>query len=323
MNYEPLISVVLTTRNRSSVVSSAILSVLGQTYKNVELHIVDDASSDDTEQVILEFSKKHENVFYWRHEGQEGLPVSRNTGLEQANGDYVAFIDDDDEWAASKLTKQMSQVFNMSDPKIVYYCGQKVLDKDGNITSINYPTIRGKIKKYIITPGLKTIPSSSLLNVKIYRSIGGFDTDLKTGIDHDMWMKLAKHGYSAEYLNDPLVISRTFSNQMTKDVDVRIQGIKAYLHKWKPSLVEWYGRKSADKYITKYYLRVIGELGYSMLLSGNKSAGKKCLLEAYLFHKPTFILSKYAIMHIFGVKIYLLIAKLVSEFKKVFSSIFR
>ncbi|MFC6990634.1 glycosyltransferase family 2 protein [Haladaptatus sp. GCM10025707] len=92
----PTVSVVIPTYNRSEEVTHAIDSVLAQTYDDFELLVVDDGSTDDTEEVVTSYDD--DRVKFIEHEENQGAPAARNTGIEHAEGEYVAFLDSDDEW---------------------------------------------------------------------------------------------------------------------------------------------------------------------------------------------------------------------------------
>ena len=104
------VSVVITTMNRPQSLSRAIKSVLSQTYQYYDLHIVDDGSIDETSDVIKSSQKKHSNVYYWRHESRRGLAAARNTGIAKSNAEFIAFLDDDDEWKPDSLSKRIEAV---------------------------------------------------------------------------------------------------------------------------------------------------------------------------------------------------------------------
>lgn len=98
---KPLFSVILTTFNRSQLLSRAIRSVLQQSFADFELFIVDDYSSDNTQQIIAEFSD--DRIIYIRQTENRGVSTARNTGIQQAKGAYICFLDDDDEYLSDFL----------------------------------------------------------------------------------------------------------------------------------------------------------------------------------------------------------------------------
>lgn len=104
---EPLISVVMPTYNRAHIISGAIESILNQSYTNWELIVVDDRSTDHTEETIREWRRKDERIRYVCNEREKGPGGARNTGMLAAQGQYLAFLDSDDEWYPCHLTDSM------------------------------------------------------------------------------------------------------------------------------------------------------------------------------------------------------------------------
>jgi len=123
------VDIVITTFNRPRLVGRAIRSVLEQTYPNVRLLVVDDASDTDTLAAIGDDAHLLE---YIRHERNRGAPAARNTGLDCAEGDYVGFLDDDDEYLPSKLADQLRVLETASDAPIGVDCGAIRVTDDGS-----------------------------------------------------------------------------------------------------------------------------------------------------------------------------------------------
>ncbi len=95
----PLISVIIPTYNRANFLGEAIESVLSQTYKNLEVIIIDDGSTDDTRQLIEKYTDKRIIYLYQEH---GGTSAARNKGIQEAKGEYIAFLDSDDIWLSPK-----------------------------------------------------------------------------------------------------------------------------------------------------------------------------------------------------------------------------
>src|SRR6056297_2055943 len=110
---EPLVSVNLTTYNRAHLLHRAIKSVLNQAYKNLEIIIVDDGSDDNTYEVLENLGKNDNRINYIKHAKNRGNAAARNTALKNSSGEYIAFMDDDDEWIdPHKIEKQISIFLN-------------------------------------------------------------------------------------------------------------------------------------------------------------------------------------------------------------------
>ena len=111
----PKVSVVITTYNRAALLPRAIRSVLAQTYEDYELIIVDDCSTDDTPEVVQRFADSRIRAV--RHSDNRGQSAAVNTGIRLARGEYIAFLDDDDEWVDRKLSRQV-RTLDASDPRV-------------------------------------------------------------------------------------------------------------------------------------------------------------------------------------------------------------
>ena len=105
---EGLVSVIVPAYNCEKFIGETIASVLAQTYQNWEMIIVDDCSSDNTREIILDSAKKDSRIKYYFLQNNSGAAVARNTAMEQAEGEYMAFLDSDDVWLPEKLEKQLN-----------------------------------------------------------------------------------------------------------------------------------------------------------------------------------------------------------------------
>ena len=105
---QPLVSVVIPTYNRADLIIRAINSVQSQSYQNLEIIVVDDRSQDNTLEVVRGI--KDDRLNYYRHQSNQGSSAARNTGIMQANGQYIAFLDSDDVWLPQKLELQLEQI---------------------------------------------------------------------------------------------------------------------------------------------------------------------------------------------------------------------
>ena len=102
----PTISIIIPTFNRAHLLERTINSVLKQTYTDFEIIIIDDASQDNTKDIVQRF--KNKNIKYLRQNENKGAPAARNRGIQEAKGRYIAFLDSDDEWVPEKLEKQLA-----------------------------------------------------------------------------------------------------------------------------------------------------------------------------------------------------------------------
>lgn len=191
MNATPLVSVIIPTYKRPHLLVRAISSVLNQTYKNLEVLVVDDYSQDDTPSVVRAI--KDPRVRYVRHEVNKGLPAVRNTGIRTVRGEYIAFLDDDDEWREDKIEKQL---LNIKGYDAILCMGiwkgyPLRLHHRAEITSDDLR--RGSFN-----------PSSALIRTNVLRNVM-FDESLRQGEDWDAFIRIAQR-YSIAWLPDPLLL---------------------------------------------------------------------------------------------------------------------
>ena len=256
------ISVIITTYNRPNLFKRALKAVKKQSYLLNEIIVVEDASNSGINEWIED---NFPEITYIKNKKNLGLAGSRNVGIRESKSDWIAFLDDDDEWMPNRLEEQVHCYKNLKPAEkeslSCIQCGAKKIDTKGYVTGIQLPINDGNLKESIKKHGASTPSSSFLFQKKALENVGGFDERLASGIDHDIWMKLAVAGYSTKALKKPLVIVREepITTMMT-NTEKRIQGITQYIGKWEPTYVEWYGEENGNKYAREYYSNVIGRL---------------------------------------------------------------
>jgi glycosyltransferase involved in cell wall biosynthesis len=193
---QPLVSVVMPSYNRAHYIEQAIQSVLAQTYKNFELIIIDDASTDATASIVAEYAKKDARIRYSKNEVNSGISKSRNNGVTLAHGEYVAMLDSDDVWIDSqKLEKQMaffakSELFTL--PLGILGTWIQKMDDTGVLgEKIAFLTDDASIRKNILYKN-PIAQSSVVLRADIIKKAGGYDETIVTMDDHDLWLRMAK-----------------------------------------------------------------------------------------------------------------------------------
>jgi teichuronic acid biosynthesis glycosyltransferase TuaG len=198
-NENYLVSIITPAYNCSDYISQTIESVLAQTYTNWELLIVNDKSTDNTEDIINEYLTKDNRIRLINHEMNSGPAVARNTALEEARGRFIAFLDSDDVWKKEKLEKQIGYMLkNNYGFTFTAYEFMKLSNSDTTRiievpTSIDY---KQNLKNTII----------GCLTVIIDREIiGDFRMPLiRIAQDHSTWLLILKKGHYAYGLNESL-----------------------------------------------------------------------------------------------------------------------
>lgn len=196
MNDSIKVSVILSTFNGSAFLKKAIESVLIQSHKNLELIIVDDGSTDETLEIIKSFSEKDTRVKYISNEKNIGVQKSRNEGLNLAQGEFVAIIDDDDEWIdVYKIEKQINFLISHTG-HILVGTGVIVVDQNG-LEKYRYtlPESDIDIRKKLLFKNCFA-HSTILFNKDVAIKIGGYDesSQTKNVEDYDFILRLALHG---------------------------------------------------------------------------------------------------------------------------------
>ena len=125
-----LVSVIITNYNYSNYLTSCIESVINQTYKNIEIIIIDDCSTDDSVKIISSFATKYNIILTHYNLQNKGVIYSRNLGIEISNGDYICFLDADDYWDLTKIEKQV----NVTKDNDISFCDLMIIDQFNNIT---------------------------------------------------------------------------------------------------------------------------------------------------------------------------------------------
>jgi glycosyltransferase involved in cell wall biosynthesis len=212
------VSVVIPTYNRADVLPRAVQSVLNQTIRDLELIVVDDGSSDGTEKVILDFREHDGRIRSIRHEKNRGGNTARNTGLQNARGRYIAFLDSDDEWFPENLEKQLHifETTACSNPGLVY--GGVVIFRNGRIRKTTRPKFRGRVLKPLLQYCFLEGGSNNLILREVFDACGGFDESdaLRKGgnQEYEMWIRIARR-YDFDFFDGFLSIQHLQDDGIT------------------------------------------------------------------------------------------------------------
>ncbi len=265
----PTVSVIIPTYNRAYLVGRSIQSVLNQTYQDFELIVVDDASTDGTEDVVRSFNDKR--IRYLKHDKNKGGAAARNTGIIAARGEYIAFQDSDDEWVPEKLEKQMKAMKTVSPVVGVVYTGfyrlqgdkktyipsSKVIKKEGDILS-------SLIKKNFVTTQAMVVKRECL------EKAGLFDEDLPRFQDWELCIRISKH-YHFKLIDEPLVILYHQPVSISTNQKALIEARKLILHKHFDII------KKDRKTLANHYLKI----AHLLFSAGTISDGRSYYVRAF------------------------------------------
>ena len=206
---DSLISIIIPTYNRSfDMLSKAIQSALTQTYEKIELIIVDDnhPDSDCRKEISTKIAAiADDKLHYIQHDKNMGACRARNTGIKHARGEFLAFLDDDDEWDRRKLELQMEK---MRDPEVglVYCSSRTIITGENNVTAekIRSYKISGYVFEELLQKNFIGSTSFVLIRKKVIEECGGFNEELTASQDYELWLRIALK-YKVDFVDVPLV----------------------------------------------------------------------------------------------------------------------
>ncbi len=216
------VSVIVPTRNRSALLAMTLRTVLRQQDVELEVIVVDEASTDDTPAMLAALGDARIRVI--RHEAPHGVSSARNRGAAEARGEWLAFVDDDDLWAPDKLARQLHAA--REGDRDWVYTGAVIIDTHGRIVRVQRPLlpeeIRTALLRYDAIPGGG---SNIVVRRTTWLQIGPFDPRLRGTEDWEMYIRLAKHGPPA-CVCSPLVARRLHASNGTLDITEIVRGTK-------------------------------------------------------------------------------------------------
>jgi glycosyltransferase involved in cell wall biosynthesis len=204
----PVVSVILPTFNRAHLLGRAITSVFNQTFRDFELIVVDDGSTDDTERVLGSFSSSQLRIV--KLPRNLGPANARNVGIQAARGDFIAFQDSDDEWLPHKLDQQVEAIQRAVGIRPVGACYSRVIFL--RETNVEYfPTyndsslLEGNIYPRLLEANAVDTPAL-LVYRHVLNAVGGFDEHLTWLEDWDLALRIAQT-YDFVFVPEPTIIS--------------------------------------------------------------------------------------------------------------------
>ena len=234
MEQDVLVSVVIPTYSRNESLSKAIDSVLNQTFKNIEVIIVDDNPADSewrkvTEQIVAKY-RDNNRIRYIQNPKNLGGGMARNVGISHAKGEYIAFLDDDDEYLTEKIQKQLSVFLNSKSSKLaLVYCYAKFVNRDGSITYSDRRTYRGHCLYEAMEQNCISATSQWMVSKSAIESVGGFP-DVPCKQDSQTILKLLKVGYEIDVVPEELSLYSRFviGNKISGNGKKNILGEELY-----------------------------------------------------------------------------------------------
>lgn len=222
-----LVSVIIPTYNRGDRILDSINSVLNQSYNNLELIVVDDGSTDNTQEVLNSIKDKRLKVIY---QNNKGACAARNNGILHASGKYIAFHDSDDTWKLDKLEKQLRVLLDY-DVDIVF-C--KMVDESNSNIIIPQKYHEGIIQPMNDVMGIST--QTLMGKREIFQNVK-FDENIPRLQDTDILIRLAKRNYKFYCMDEPLVDYKVWDDSISKNPQKLLTVLKIFLKKY-PNLFQ-------------------------------------------------------------------------------------
>lgn len=218
---QPLVSVVIPTHERPELLREAARSVAAQTYDRIELIVVDDNSATPARRALSDARLDSlVSVHHARHSENRGASAARNTGIQAASGEYVAFLDDDDCWKEEKIAAQV-RAFRRADERVgVVYTG--IEHVASGQSTVEVPELRGDIARELLV-GKSLAPTSTvMIRRDSLQAVGGFDEELPSWNDRDLYLRLSRH-CEFQPVTEPLTVRRSKhdTDQLSSDYETK------------------------------------------------------------------------------------------------------
>ncbi len=214
----PLVSVIIANYNSQKYIAEAIKSILNQTFKEFELIIVDDKSTDESLLIIKDFVKLDPRIRLFDLEENHGVTYARQLGLKNAVGKYIAILDSDDTSSPQRFEEQV-KFLELNNEIVLVASDYSVIDENGKIINKHKKVQKNDASiKWYMTFGNCFAHSTIMFRVSTAKEFGGYDMNIKRGLDMELSSKLLTKG-KAFVIPQPLTQWRTYSKSMTKSVD--------------------------------------------------------------------------------------------------------
>ena len=269
----PKVSVIIPTYNRSQFLKVAISSVLNQTFQDYEIIIIDDASTDKTQEVVAGFEEKR--IKYIRQIQNKGEAVTRNTGIQNSEGEYIAFLDDDDEWLPKKLALQVKILENSPPRTGLIYTATFLYDNINNKLvedRLRFSSHRGNVYHALMKRNFVGAASSVLIKRKCVEKIGLFDTAIAYGLDYDYWIRISKQ-FDFDCIAESLVKYRIHNSRLSSNIELRAQGAQDLAKKYGKTIIS-----------NKYWRSIYIDLGVTLCNKGEMRKGINALLRSIWYY---------------------------------------
>lgn len=203
---QPLVSVITVTRNRANLIKRCIESIQNQTYQNLEHLIIDGASSDNTDEVVRSYNDSRIK-YYKRDDAHSGQLDCFDFALEKATGEYLCFLDDDDEYLPEKIEKQIHLFLTLPEDYGMVYCWMTYYDAStGKVVRLHNPQVKGYVAEDIVEKPTVSGTPTFMFRADAFKSVGGFVRPEVSGLSSD-WATGARfcQKWKVDYVPESLI----------------------------------------------------------------------------------------------------------------------
>ncbi|BAY44965.1 family 2 glycosyl transferase [Scytonema sp. HK-05] len=290
----PLVSVIIPAYNAEAFISRTLQSVISQTYKNIEILVVDDGSRDKTVEIVESFAQKDSRIILLK-QPNSGVASARNLAIENSRGEYIAPIDADDIWYPQKLEKQVQCMLQGDISVGLVYAWSVFIDKEDKIIGqysphnyLNILSVEGEVFPAMLYTNFIINSSAPLIRRVCFEKIGGYSCKLREQNaqgceDWDIYLRIAEH-YQFRVVPEFLIGYRQLQESMSNgcktmeksyklvmaDFQKKHPEIPTYIYDWSASsyyvYLAWKSRASGDYWSTLILLYKAIKLDYSPLL---------------------------------------------------------
>lgn len=300
---DKLVSVIIPTFGRPTSIGTAIQSVLDQSYDSIEVVVIDDNVPDSEERALTEdFMQKYvENskVNYYKHERNKGGCAARNTGIEKAKGELIAFLDDDDRYLPTYIEKMVARITE-DKADMVYmtkaYCDDREYVWKSKDRGEYFP--EGHIFTKVIS-GQCPICIFFLIQKTFIERIGKFDENLRGFQDCDIWFKASKEGKLCTMKQSLAVYTRDARERITANPYKREKALKEFEEKWRKVLT-----KEENIVFSQFVEMHQGQIDFNKVIYdiGKEKENELSFAEIWTTHLPLAMKLQITMIKLFGEK---------------------
>ena len=243
-----LVSICIPTYNSANFLEESLLSIISQTYRNIEIIIGDNSSTDNTSEIVKKYQIKDSRIKYHINETNLGLFGNCNKLISMSSGEYVAIFHSDDIYDSKIIEKQVDALENNSDLPGIFTNYERVDEHGVILKNTMYPIlVDQRIKRINLDEFINVVLSkaiscfccpSSMIRKGVYEKLGGYDSNLTHIGDQDMWSRiLLEYGYLG-ILKDKLIQYRVHSKQLSskyidierKDISIPLRHVRSFIY---------------------------------------------------------------------------------------------